>query len=130
MVGGGLARLLANVIVMGTGVVGRAFMEAYKQALANGGMAAASAGRTASKSAALEQEARLILNVKQKASQDEIAEAHKKLASMNDVDKGGSDYLNAKLTFARDMLLKTPDKGRGTAAEGSEGSAQAKSDGK
>lgn len=27
------ARLLANLVVMGTGVLGRAFIEAYKQAL-------------------------------------------------------------------------------------------------
>ena len=29
------ARLLANIVVMGTGVLGRAFVEAYKQALAS-----------------------------------------------------------------------------------------------
>ena len=33
MVGAPFARLLANLVVMGTGVLGRAFLEAYKQAL-------------------------------------------------------------------------------------------------
>ena len=33
MVGAPFARLLANLVVMGTGVLGRAFVEAYKQAL-------------------------------------------------------------------------------------------------
>ena len=33
MVGAPFARLLANLLVMGTGVLGRAFIEAYKQAL-------------------------------------------------------------------------------------------------
>ena len=33
MVGAPFARLLANIVVMGTGVLGRAFVEAYKQAL-------------------------------------------------------------------------------------------------
>ena len=32
-VGAPIVRLLANLIVMGTGVLGRAFLEAYKQAL-------------------------------------------------------------------------------------------------
>ena len=35
MVGAPFARLLANLVVMGTGVLGRAFVEAYKQALAS-----------------------------------------------------------------------------------------------
>ena len=35
MVGAPFARLLANFVVMGTGVLGRAFLEAYKQALAS-----------------------------------------------------------------------------------------------
>ena len=33
MVGAPFARLLANLVVMGTGVLGRAIVEAYKQAL-------------------------------------------------------------------------------------------------
>jgi hypothetical protein len=33
MVGAPFARLIANVIVMGGGVLGRAFLDAYKQAL-------------------------------------------------------------------------------------------------
>ena len=33
MVGAPFARLLANLVVMGGGVLGRAFVEAYKQAL-------------------------------------------------------------------------------------------------
>ena len=35
MVGAPFARLIANLVVMGTGVLGRAFVEAYKQALAS-----------------------------------------------------------------------------------------------
>uniref|UniRef100_A0A7S4C2I0 Mitochondrial import inner membrane translocase subunit TIM16 n=1 Tax=Chrysotila carterae TaxID=13221 RepID=A0A7S4C2I0_CHRCT len=102
MVGAGLARLFANLLVMGSGVVGRAFMEAYKQALANGGAAAQAAGKSSAKSAAAQAEARQILNVTQKATKEEILEAHEKLTKMNDPEKGGSAYLNAKV---RDVTL-------------------------
>ena len=34
-VGAPFARLIANLLVMGTGVISRAFVEAYKQALAS-----------------------------------------------------------------------------------------------
>uniref|UniRef100_A0A7S4FBF3 Mitochondrial import inner membrane translocase subunit TIM16 n=1 Tax=Chrysotila carterae TaxID=13221 RepID=A0A7S4FBF3_CHRCT len=106
MVGAGLARLFANLLVMGSGVVGRAFMEAYKQALANGGAAAQAAGKSSAKSAAAQAEARQILNVTQKATKEEILEAHEKLTKMNDPEKGGSAYLNAKFLYARNVLAK------------------------
>ena len=101
MGGGGIgapfARLLANLIVMGSGVLGRAFMEAYKQALQNGGKAAVDPFAA---------EARAILNIKPKASAEEVREAAERLAAMNDPAKGGSEYLRAKIHNARDALLK------------------------
>ena len=99
-VGAPFARLIANLLVMGTGVISRAFVEAYKQALksapppdlltasallaahvraanswasmrADGG---AAASKGASKAKSLQADARLILNVKPKATEAEIIE--------------------------------------------------------
>ena len=108
-IGAPFARLIANLIVTGTGVVGRAFVEAYKQALQNGtaNRAASSAG---SASKAFEAEARLILNVKQNTPKEEILEAAEKMAAMNHPDKGGSKYLQAKINFARDVLIAPEQK--------------------
>ena len=108
-IGAPFARLIANLIVTGTGVVGRAFVEAYKQALQNGtaNRAASSAG---SASKAFEAEARLILNVKQNTPKEEMLEAAEKMAAMNHPDKGGSKYLQAKINFARDVLIAPEQK--------------------
>ena len=48
----------------------------------------------------------MILNVKPKATAEEVREAAEKLAAMNDPAKGGSEYLRAKIHNARDALLK------------------------
>ena len=149
MVGAPFARLLANLIIMGTGVVSRAFVQAYQQALkserrshttsshpalplhtcrlaADGTAAAGSAAaRGAAKNSAVEAEARQILNVKPKATEAEVQEvcagapttryvlpprlspqASERLTQMNDPEKGGSAYLQAKIAFARDALIK------------------------
>ena len=120
-VGGAFTRLFANLIVMGTGVVGRAFMEAYKQALANGGAAANKAGKAAAGRASVaEAEARQILNLKPKASDEEVKQAYDTLHAMNDPKKGGSEYIQAKITFARDALLREAPKEEGTKADKSE----------
>ncbi|MFL2829508.1 MAG: DnaJ domain-containing protein [Alphaproteobacteria bacterium] len=46
-----------------------------------------------------------ILGLDFKASRDDIINAHKKLIEKNHPDKGGSDYLSAKINKARDVLL-------------------------
>ena len=76
-IGAPIARLFANLIVMGSGVLGRHFLEAYKAALQNGGAAAAGAAatKTARRMGGLsEADARTILNVKPKATDEEIHE--------------------------------------------------------
>eukprot|EP00967_Tisochrysis_lutea_P057699 scaffold73198_cov30-Tisochrysis_lutea.AAC.1 len=79
-VGAPIIRLLANLVVMGTGVVGRAFVEAYHQALKSECRAALSSS------------------------------AAERLRTMNDPSKGGSSYLQDKITFARDALAKPESK--------------------
>lgn len=51
------------------------------------------------------EEAALILGVRANASQEEIQAAHRSLILKNHPDKGGSDYLAAKINQARDVLL-------------------------
>ena len=51
-------------------------------------------------------EAAAILGIDEEASAEEIKAAHKKLISQIHPDKGGTDYLAAKINDARDLLLR------------------------
>ena len=117
-IGAPIARLLANMVVMGSGVLGRHFLQAYKEALANGGKAAGAAAGSAAReslkrSGMPDGEARMILNVKPKAPDAEILEASEKLAAMNDPEKGGSKYLQQKIVNARDSLIEPEEASKG-----------------
>jgi len=134
--GSPFARLLANLLVMGSGVLGRAFVQAYKQALSGGGKVATEAASKAVKGGVVEHEARQILNVSKKATAEEVTEAHERLVAMNDPAKGGSAYLQSRVTNAKTSLLghmgvapaeEAPlgDAKPGAAADGAQASAKA-----
>lgn len=53
-----------------------------------------------------EEEALSVLGLKSGASPDDVRTAHRKLISQLHPDKGGTDYLAAKINEARDLLLR------------------------
>ncbi len=52
------------------------------------------------------EEAALLLGVPVTASEEQIRDAHRRLIQKNHPDRGGTDYLAAKINQARDILLK------------------------
>ena len=108
-------KLIAQIVLTGGRVFGRAFAEAYKQASASSRYAAhaqkngngASANTYASSGLSLE-EACKILNIKPpKAGENNLEvtmERFKKLYDLNDPKKGGSFYLQSKILRARERI--------------------------
>ncbi len=67
------------------------------------------AGRAPSRRASLGvDEAAAILGVAVDASEDDVKTAHKKLIGQLHPDKGGTDYLAAKINDARKVMLEKP----------------------
>jgi hypothetical protein len=65
----------------------------------------ASAGQASSSSAMSPEEASAVLGLKKGANVEDIKAAHKRLMKDFHPDKGGSDYLAAKINAAKDVLL-------------------------
>ncbi|KAJ2971127.1 hypothetical protein NUW58_g9504 [Xylaria curta] len=107
-------RIITQIVVTGTRVLGRAFGEAYKQAQASSHYARAqakinpNAPTTRGASGMTLDEACKILNVKPpqgaQTNTEEIMERFKKLFDANDPQKGGSFYLQSKVLRARERI--------------------------
>ncbi|KAK2974174.1 hypothetical protein RJ640_021465 [Escallonia rubra] len=100
------SRLLANLIVMGSGIMARALVQAYRQAIANAsknGVAQEAVNniRRASRTIT-EPEARQILGVAEQSSWEEIAKKYDHLFEQN--AKNGSFYLQSKVHRAKECL--------------------------
>ncbi|KAG0267521.1 hypothetical protein BGZ95_002833, partial [Linnemannia exigua] len=112
-------RVIAQIIVMGSQVVGKAFMEAYRQAAANaakngghhaksgsGGSKAAAADAVTRKTGMSVDEAMNILNITKDADMDYIVVQvnYQHLHKVNDKAAGGSFYLQSKVVRAKERL--------------------------
>lgn len=67
--------------------------------------AKAQSGNPEASSILTREEAALILGVSLTATPEQVREAHRRLIQKNHPDRGGTDYLAAKINQARDILL-------------------------
>ncbi|KAL9260549.1 Mitochondrial import inner membrane translocase subunit PAM16 like 2-like protein [Drosera capensis] len=101
------AKILANLIVLGSGVLVRAFAQAYRQALANASKtgvaqeAVENVARRGSK-AMTELEARQILGITEKSTWEDIMKKYDVLFEKNGMQ--GSFYLQSKVHRAKECL--------------------------
>ncbi|KAK4020904.1 mitochondrial import inner membrane translocase subunit TIM16 [Daphnia magna] len=107
-----MARYLAQIIVMGGQVIGRAFARALKQEYqasqeaakrAGGGRAGASRVEANLKTGMSLEEAKDILNL-DKLEPELVKKNFEHLFSVNDKTKGGSFYLQSKVYRAKERL--------------------------
>ena len=127
MVAGPLARLIAQITVIGAGIVSRAFVQAYQQAAAN---ARAGGGQTAQQAKRVirnkmsQDEALKILNFEaMPKSYDEVVAQYDKYFTANDPKKGGSFYVQSKVFRAKETLeqdFKSEQTSASTGANGDE----------
>uniref|UniRef100_A0A2P2K1K2 Uncharacterized protein n=2 Tax=Rhizophora mucronata TaxID=61149 RepID=A0A2P2K1K2_RHIMU len=100
------AKLLANLIVMGSGILLRGFAQAYRQALANAsksGVAQETVQNLRRGSKIMtEAEARKILGVAENSTWEEISTRYDNLFESN--MKNGSFYLQSKVHRAKECL--------------------------
>lgn len=101
------AKILANLIVMGSGILARAFVQAYRQALANAsksGVAQETLQNVVRKGSKVmtEQEARQILGVSDHSSWEEILQKYDTMFERN--AKNGSFYIQSKVHRAKERL--------------------------
>ncbi|KAI0513564.1 mitochondrial import inner membrane translocase subunit PAM16 like 2 [Dendrobium catenatum] len=115
------AKLIANLLIMGSGILGRAVLQAYRKALENANKTGVAqetlqnirrAGRTMT-----EQEARQILGLHENASWEEVLQKYDTLFERN--GKMGSFYLQSKIHRAKECLETVYQKnGEGTQGTG------------
>lgn len=111
------AKILANLIIMGSGILARAVVQAYRQALTNAsksGVAQEAVQNIKRASKAMtDAEARQILGVTEKTSWEEVLKKYDNLFEQN--AKNGSFYLQSKVHRAKECLEALhQQKGQGT----------------
>ena len=108
-------RIVAQVVITGTQIVGKAFLQAYRQAAANAGKdAAKAAGGVVKRGQMTESEALDILNLEKTPDgklppREELEQFYVKYFEANDPDKGGSYYLQSKFFRANEFLQEQHD---------------------
>ncbi|KAL2313377.1 Mitochondrial import inner membrane translocase subunit tim16 [Schizosaccharomyces pombe] len=111
-----LPRAVGRFIIVGSQVMSKAFVQAYKQMIANAaqqstGQAAASKSSTAVRRGEMTiQEAGSILNIKPESLEaGELEKRFQKMFEINDPKKGGSFYLQSKVFRAHEKLKSELD---------------------
>ena len=109
-----LGKVLAQIVVAGGQIIGRAFTRALREELRNSQQAAAARGgsraeRSKAASDSLQfrmtlQEARQILDVPDLEKPQQILDNYNHLFAVNDKDKGGSFYLQSKIYRAKERI--------------------------
>ncbi|KAJ0972034.1 hypothetical protein J5N97_019993 [Dioscorea zingiberensis] len=112
-----VAKIIANLLVMGSGVLGRAVVQAYRKALDNAnktGVAKETIQNISRmRKVMTEEEARQILGISEQSSWDEILQKYDSLFENN--AKNGSFYLQSKVHRAKECLEAAyQSKGEGT----------------
>lgn len=104
-------RLIANVILTGATVFGRAFTEAYRQAAkVSASSAASSVNKSHSIGGIPVDEALKILGLEKKdLNSEKIEQKYNYLFDVNSKEKGNSFYLQSKVYYAMDTLTKELD---------------------
>ncbi|KAJ7531104.1 hypothetical protein O6H91_14G032500 [Diphasiastrum complanatum] len=100
-------RIIANLVILGSGVLLKAVSQAYRQALvnaSNSGVAQETLRNAVQKSSKVmtEHEARLILGVGERSPWEEIVDKYDTLFEKN--AKTGSFYLQSKVYQAKERL--------------------------
>jgi hypothetical protein len=125
---GVFARILAQGVMFGVSVLTKTFQQAYAKAQAGGGRAAGAAGGKGGAAAAAVASGRMpldmarqVLNLeKGEVTREAVVEMYTKYYGLNDPDKGGSFYIQAKVASARDALLADLKAREGRGKEGKE----------
>ncbi|ORY85537.1 mitochondrial import inner membrane translocase subunit tim16, partial [Protomyces lactucae-debilis] len=104
-------RIIAQVVIVGTQVFGRAFVQAWKQAAANSARVSQESSGSAVKDAITKQtgitieESCQILNIKKpELKLEDVLARHKAMFEANDPAKGGSFYIQSKVLRAKERL--------------------------
>ncbi|XP_067012197.2 mitochondrial import inner membrane translocase subunit Tim16 [Anabrus simplex] len=109
-----MAKYIAQIVILGTQVVGRAFARALRQEFAasqeaarraGGGQQGASRAAANARSGITLEEAQQILNV-DKLDPEQINKSFEHLFNANDKSKGGSFYIQSKIVRAKERLDK------------------------
>ncbi|XP_046988658.1 mitochondrial import inner membrane translocase subunit tim16-B-like [Schistocerca americana] len=109
-----MAKYIAQIVILGTQVIGRAFARALRQEFAasqeaarrgGGGQQGTSRAAANAKSGITLEEAQQILNV-DKLDPEEIKKQYEHLFRVNDKSKGGSFYIQSKVVRAKERLDK------------------------
>lgn len=112
---GPLGRIVAQVIVMTTGIVSRAFVQAYQQAVHNaktGNTTVMAAKTVTRKNGMPKSQALEVLNLAPNStpSAEEIQKQFTRYFEANDPAKGGSFYLQSKIFRAKEALEVVEEK--------------------